>query len=42
MRGNLEHIGASPELYEEIIGMRANRDIVKNEPIKIGMFSNIN
>ena len=28
--------------YEEIIGMRANRDIVKNEPIKIGMFSNIN
>lgn len=42
MRGTLKHIGASPELYEEIIGMRANRDIVKNEPIKIGMFSKIN
>ena len=41
MRGTLEHIGSSPELYEEIIGMRANRDIVKNEPIRIGMFSNI-
>ena len=42
MRGTLEHIGASPELYDEIIGMRANREILKNEPIKIGMFSNIN
>jgi N,N'-diacetyllegionaminate synthase len=41
-RGTLEHIGASPELYNDIIGLRANRDIVKNEPIKIGMFSNIN
>jgi len=42
MRGTLEHIGASPELYNNILGLRANRDIVKNEPIKIGMFSNNN
>jgi N-acetylneuraminate synthase/N,N'-diacetyllegionaminate synthase len=38
MRGTLEHIGDSPELYNDIIGLRANRDIKKNEPIKIGMF----
>ena len=38
MRGNIEHIGASPELFNDIIGLRANRDIGKNEPIKIGMF----
>ena len=38
MRGNIEHIGDSPELYDEIIGLRANIDIKKNEPIKIGMF----
>ena len=42
MRGTLEHIGASPELYNDILGLRANRDIIKNEPIKIGMFSNNN
>ena len=42
MRGTLEHIGASPELYNDILGLRANREINKNEPIKIGMFSNNN
>ena len=42
MRGTLEHIGASPELYNDILGLRANRNIIKNEPIKIGMFSNNN
>ena len=38
MRGNIEHIGDSPELYNDIIGLRANINIKKNEPIKIGMF----
>ena len=38
MRGNLEHIGLTPELYETIIGMRASIDIEKNEPLNIGMF----
>ena len=37
MRGAKEHIGLSPEAFDDILGNVAARDIAENEPIKIGM-----
>ena len=40
MRGTEEkHIGVSPEIYNNIIGLKSIREIQKNEPINIGMFT---
>ena len=38
MRGTEKHIGVSPEIYNNIIGLKSIREIQKNEPINIGMF----
>ena len=37
MRGKLEDHGLSPELYDDILGTVAARDIAENEPIRMGM-----
>jgi sialic acid synthase SpsE len=39
MRGTKEHVGLSPEMFDQIVGLRAARDIKENEPIRIGMLS---
>ena len=37
MRGKLEDHGLSPELYDDVLGTIAARDIAENEPIRMGM-----
>jgi sialic acid synthase SpsE len=37
MRGKIEDTGLSPELYEDVLGKVAARDIEDNEPIRLGM-----
>ena len=41
MRGNLNKgLGLNPKMYEQLIKQRANNDIKKNHPIKLGMIKN--
>jgi sialic acid synthase SpsE len=37
MRGTLDTIGLPPELYDDVIGRAALRDIAENEPLRLGM-----
>lgn len=37
MRGTIDDIGLEPEFYDRVIGMKAARDILDNEPIRLGM-----
>ena len=37
MRGTVDDHGLSPELYEDVLGKHAARDIEENEPFRMGM-----